>query len=489
MKKQVYAVFLVFMTLFAAGCASAPDAKGTEQSLPLWVTNPPGDKGDVVYFVGSGSAENDADARSAAASDLVSSVTRFLGVKVSSRTTVVAKDTLKKFSTTLNRTIKESSNARINDFKVVDTFSTKGGGVVNVYLLGAYNKKALLKERDRIQKLFAEQQEAISGPEAEGGRLVAAGNYYQGAVKYIEAAAAAAVSSVDNARIKYERNMDKARSAVSKIELSAVTDNLQAYISRPFPHAFQGKITAGKKPLAGVPVKVIYKIMGKNGRKIVRTAVVSSDSDGLVSFTRPPAHFVGSGTLVMTLDFSSEMEKLQDVSDSLYPAVESLYQMIRSKQISYTYTILSHAKEISTGVLVVDEDNSGAYTGKAETGSGIMEVLSEEGFILHSFPVNAKLSGVRGSALVPFVRRTYGNRVKRLIYGTAGIVGFQEEKGMYMVKVSGDIKVADLKTGAILYASGTRFKTAIGSNINSAVSAAFKQFGKEIGREIADTLP
>ncbi len=488
-KKLAYSVLLVVAVLMFAGCVSTPPVKGGGKQLPDWVVTPPGDTADTAYFVGSGSAADDAAARSAAASDLVSSVTRFLGVKVTSRTTVTARDTLKKFSSTLDRTIHESSNARLKDFRVVDTFSKKEKGIVNVYLLGAYNKKALLNERDRIQKLFAEQQEAVSGPEAEGGRLASEGRYYQSAVKYIEAAAAAAYAPVDNARIKYERNMDSARSVISKINLSSVRDNLQVYIKQPFGSPFQGQVTAEGKPLAGVPVTVVYRIMGKNGRKTVRSAVVSSDSKGIVSFTRPPAAFVGKGTLTMKLDFASLMKKLEDVSDSLYPAVESLDKTIQSKEIVYTYTVLSHAKEIPTGVLVIDEDNSGAYTGKMETASGILEVLSSKGFNLRSLPVTASLPGKADSSLVRFVKQKYGDSIRRLIYGTAGIVGFQEEKGMYMVKVSGDIKVVDLRTGSVLYTSGTRFKTAIGSNVTSAMSVAFKQFGKEVGTLAADTLP
>ena len=489
MKKLMYFVLLVSAAVFFVGCVSAPSVKGKGVQLPGWVVTPPGDTADTVYFVGSGSAADDASARSAAAADLVSSVTRFLGVKVTSQTTVVAKDTLKKFSTTLDRTIHESSSAQLGDFKVVDTFADKENGIVNVYLLGAYNKKALLQEKERIGKVFAEQQEAISGPEAEGARLVSAGRPYQAAVKYIEAAAAAAYSTVDNAQIKYERNMDKARSAVSKITLSPVQDNLQVYISMPFTSAFQGKVTSDGKSLSDIPVKVVYKVMRKNGRKAVRSAVVSSDAQGLVSFIRPPAAFVGTDTLTMTPDFSSVMEKLQDVPNKLYPAVESLNKMIQSKQIMFTYTVLSHAKEIPTGVLVIDEDNSGAFTGKVETASGIMEALSSKDFVLRSIPVDTSLVGMNDSALIQFVGKKYGKSVERLIFGTAGIVGFQEEKGMYTVKVSGNIKVVDLKTGNVLYSSGTRFKTAIGSNVNSAMSAAFKQFGKEIGIRIADTLP
>lgn len=480
--------FVLVSVLFLS-CVSTPPTGSGVNSLPGWVVSPPADTSDTVYFVGSGSADNDAAARSAAASDLVSSVTRFLGVKVTSETTVTAKDTLRQFSTTLNRTIHETSSAQLGDFRVVDTYVEEKNGVSNVYLLGAYNKKALFAEKKRIRGIFIEQQQAISGPEAEGDSLVAKGNYYQGAVKYIEAASAAALSSIDNAKIKYERNMDKARTGISHIKLSRVNDNLSTYIAQPFKVAFQGKITGGGASLSNVPIKIVYRIIGKNGRKTVRSVVVSSNNKGLVSYTRPPASFVGTGKLTMILDLSSVMEKLQNVSNDLYPAVESLEKMIGSKKVDFTYTILSHAKEIPTGILVIDEDNSKTYTGSTETASGILESLTERGFSPTALPVESILIDSGDEAFLQFARDHYGNTIRRLIFGNAGIVAFQEEKGMYTVKVSGTIKVVDLETGRILYSSGTRFKTAIGSNVNSAMSAAFKQFGKEIGRNIANTLP
>ncbi len=480
---------VIIVVTVLVSCVSAPPAAEGTGTLPDWVVNPPADTADTVYFIGAGSASDDAAARSAAASDLVSSVTRFLGVKVTSETTVTARDTLEKFTSTLDRTIHESSSAQLGDFKVVDTYAEEKNGVVNVYLLGAYDKTALEKERSRIKEVFAEQQRAISGPEAEGDSLAASGSYYLAAVKYIEAASAAAKSAVDNAKIKFERNMNKARMAVSKIQLSRMNDNLSSYISQPFDESFKCKVTADGKTLADVQVKIVYKAMGKNGRKLVRSAVLSSDEQGVVSFARPPAAFVGPEKLTINLELSAVMENLQEVSSALYPAVESLEEMIQGKRITFSYTVLSHAKEIPTGVLVIDEDNSGVFTGKTDTASGIMETLTAQKFSVQSIPVDSNFKDINDAAFIRLVRQKYGNRFERLIFGTAGIASFQEEKNMFTVKVSGDIRVVELKTGNVLYSSGTRFKTAIGSNASSAMSAAFKQFGKEIGRIMANTLP
>ncbi len=470
------------------GCASAPPA-ASSGSLPDWVVSPPQDTADAVYFIGSGSAADSAAARNAAGADLVSSVTRFLGVKVTSETTVTARDTLKEFTSTLDSTIHESSSAILGDFKVVDTFTEEKNGVVNVYLLGEYKKSSLLKERDRIQAVFAEQREAISGPEAEGDALSKKGEYYNAAVKYIEAASAASVSDVDNAEIKFRRNMDKARKAVSMIQLVPGDTVPSAYIGQPFSQPFVCRVTADGKALSQVPVRISYRIVKSNGRKTVRSSVVSSGIDGTVSFVRPPASFVGSEKLTMSLDLSAAMEKLEDVKKSLYGEVEALDDMLGSKRVSFTYSVLSHAREIPTGILVADEDNSGALTGKTDTAAGILEALSSLKFTVKTLPVSGSLTAGNDDALIKKINAQYGKSIKRLIFGTAGIAGFQEENGMYSVKVSGNIKVVELSTGKILYSSGTRFKTALGTNLNSAISAAFKQFGKETGKLMANTLP
>ena len=482
--------FMAVVTAAAAllGCATAGSGVPGE-TLPQWVVSPPADTADSVYFIGSGSAADDAAARSAAGADLVSSVTRFLGVKVTSETTVTARDSLKEFTTTLDNTIKESSEAILGDFRIVDSYSEEKNGTVSVYLLGEYKKSSLLKERERIQAVFAEQREAVSGPEREGDSLFSRGEYYKAAVKYIEAASAASVSDIDNADIKFRRNMDKARKAVSQLELVSSGKVLSAYINQPFTEPFVSLVQGGGRALAQVPVLVVYKVVKANGKKAVRRTVVSSDDSGRVSFLRPPAAFVGSETLTMSLDLSSAMEKLNDVQKDFYPDVEALEDMTASKRVTFNYKVLSHAKEIPTGILVFDEDNSGALTGKVDTASGILEVLSSLHFTVNSLPVDTEVRKLSDTMLIEHVRKLYGDSVKRLIFGKAGIAAFSEENGMYTVKVSGDIKVVELGSGKVLYSSGTKFKTALGSNLNSAISAAFKQFGKEAGKLMANTLP
>ncbi|RKX87323.1 MAG: hypothetical protein DRP58_03050 [Spirochaetes bacterium] len=475
-------------------CASSPGSENGGE-LPSWVTMPPADTSDTVYFIGAGSnTEGDsAKARNLAGADVVSSITRFLGVKVSSDTTVTAKDTLDKFTSTLDQTIRETSSAQIGDFKIVESFTDKSGTTINVYLLGSYNKKALLEEQARIKAVFAEQKAAISGPEAEGDSLVASSAYFAGAVKYIEAASAASTTDIENAEIKYERNMNKAREAVGNINLYALNDNLNAFIKQTFDNPFELKITGTPgidgKVLSGVPVRITYKIVRENGRKAIRSESVITDSNGMISFFRPPANFVGTERVTMSLDLSASLETLENVPDKLYAQLESLEKIVNSKKIGFTYNVISRAKEIATAVMIIDQDNSGAATGKTETASGILEVLTSEGFSIRSIDVGSDILKMGDESIINTIAKKYAGRFERLVFGTVGISDFQKDGDRFTVKVSGDIKVADLGSGEIIYTSGNRFKSAMGSNAASAMSTAFKQFGKVIGESMANNLP
>ena len=497
MKNKSYLFYLTGILLSLSvlfSCSSSPDpANGNK--LPSWVTMPPADTSDTVYFIGAGSnPDGDAAmARTLAGADVVSSITRFLGVKVSSDTTVTAKDTLEKFTSTLDQTIRETSSAQIGDFKIVEAYTEKNGAMVNVYLLGSYDKQALLKEQSRIKAVFAEQQAAISGPEAEGDSLTASSSFFAAAVKYLEAASAASSTDIDNADIKFERNMNKARKAVGSINLYALNDNLNAFIKQPFDEPFKLIITGTPgidgEILTGVPVRITYKVVRENGRKAVRSETVNTDNNGLVSFIRPPANFVGNERVTMSLDLSASLETLEDIPDNLYAQLESLEDLVNSKNIGFTYNVISRAKEIATAVMIVDQDNSGASTGKTESASGILEVLTLEGFSIRSIDVDSAILNMGDESLINAIAKKYAGRFERLVFGTVGITDYQKDGDRFTVKVSGDIKVADLASGEIIYTSGNRFKSAMGSNAASAMSAAFKQFGKVVGESMANNLP
>ena len=130
---------------------------------------------------------------------------------------------------------------------------------------------------------------------------------YPAAVKYVEAASAAATSDVDNAAIKLERNINKAKTALDSISLTKMTGPQSTGVGEFFVEPFVCKVTYGASAdAAGVPgvnVKISYKEMQRNGRMGIKSLVQQTDSDGMVRFDRPSPGFVGKDFINMRLDF------------------------------------------------------------------------------------------------------------------------------------------------------------------------------------------
>ncbi len=166
-------IVILSAALVLAACASAPD----------WIYTPPADTAGEVFFtgVGSDSAGDTAKAEEAAQDSLVSSVTKYLGTRVSSESTVETIATLESYKTEINELIREESSAYVSDLRIVDkhTAENRDGSVV-VHLLGSYDKNALTAEKERIAALFAERIEAVAGPERDGDELLSAGGGFRG---------------------------------------------------------------------------------------------------------------------------------------------------------------------------------------------------------------------------------------------------------------------------------------------------------------------
>ena len=146
------------------------------------------------------------------------------------------------------------------------------------------------------------------------------------------------------------------------------------------------------------------------------------------------------------------------------------------------------AKEVPTGIAIVDVDRAGNSRNVSDCQAGILESLSEAGFQVRALRVDYPLQDLSDQEIIRRVAAEYGGRIDRVIFGVGSISEFSENEGSYIVKVNGTVKAADLASGEILY-TGSGFKRSRGGNTRSALSAAFKGLGRELGREMAAKLP
>jgi len=501
MGKRLLFVFGVLISIVGgigliASCGSAPPppSSGGGEAAPDWIMSMPADTDESAFFVGVGTSDSGdaAEAENTAVYSMLAEITRFLGVRITAETSIEARDTLEAYEVEMTEKIKQTSAAQVGDFRVKEKYIDRGGEGITVYLLGEYDKEALLKEQARLQAVFVEKQTAISGPEQEGDTFVAGGEYYAGAIKFVEAASAAASSDVDNAAIKLERNINKAKEAIDNINLIPMTDKQITAVGEAFTGPFICKVSAGASPdspgIPGANVRIIYKEMQRNGRLGIKSLVQQTDNEGMIYFNRPAPNFVGNELITMSLDFGSYMEALEDAPDQFQSYVEGLEDLQVGKRITFEYSVFSRAKEIATGIAIIDVDRAGNPMNISDCQAGILENLSEAGFRVQALNVDFPLQDLSDQQIIAQIAGAYGGQVERVIFGVANIAEFSESGDSYIVKVSGTIKAADLAAGTILY-TGNLFKRSRGGNTQSAISAAFKGLGREFGTEMAAKMP
>ncbi len=464
-------------------CTSLSDA-------PEWVTEPPADTDELLWFYGMGfSAEEDqASASSEAANLIVFKITKSMGLSLNSNTTDSARDQYDKFKYNLASSILGKTSSGVKGLVVYDKWTEKTGDGINVHILAQYRGEDFQIEKIRLNELFDEKKGSVSASEKEGDELYEKSKFYHASAKYIEAALLAVDYNLEKAELKFERNITKAQNAIEQIEIENVSGPESVYLGEGFNSDFRVKLSARGVPAAGLPVTAIYKELGANGRKTSKTKTVLTDSEGIAYFAPPKAEWVGREKIVFFLDMRAVIKPLEDVSFELLQYVDGLEQAVNSRRTSFYYDILSKSVEVPTCIMVMDVDRSGNPLDKTDTASGIFSELSSSGFDVFILPVDYRMTAVSDSELIELVRERYGNIYKRFIFGTSEISSFDENSSSVVVKVNGRIKAVELDSGKILFSSSEQ-KRAMGSSNSATISAAFSSLGRMYGSKLVMELP
>ncbi|MBN2440095.1 MAG: hypothetical protein JXJ04_02075 [Spirochaetales bacterium] len=501
MKKNIFwllfVLFITFIFIFP-GCVGSPEPKDDKESTvkaaPDWFFNPPDEDEKYKYFIGSGTSESGdiSEAENNAIRDLMDSIIMFIGVQVDSDTTATARASLDDFSSDISQTVKTTGSARVSGFDIKEKLPHEKEGKITMYLLARYEKKELNKERDRIRKIFEEKYEAISGPEAEGDSFASKKKYYSAALKYIEAAGAASSSDVTNAEIKFERNINKAKGSIEKINLIKINDKLNGLAGEAFPEPFTIKVVSGaSEDDPGIPDVVLeigYKEMTDKGKMRARSQKMKTNAEGILTFDHPIPNFVGSDTVRMNLDFESYMEPLWEVPAQYDEMVDGLDSLIAGKKVVFDYKVESNAKNVTTGIVILDLDYDAAAIKKTETAASLLSALTNEGFKVKLLSIRpTELKDKSDFDIIELLVNKYKSEISRVIFGTARVLSFSNNEGKVFAKSSATVQIVDLMTEEILL-TVVKSVNAMGADESAAQSAGFARLGNDIGKEIKNKL-
>lgn len=479
-------IAVVSVALFS--CASAPSraTAAPVKTAPAWTLETPAPDAKYTYFVGYADGDGAGAATDAASSTLVAEILRYIGVTITADSTATARSTLDSFQADLVQTVTQTSTSRVAGFQIMEKYvADRAAGGVTVHILGRYVTTDLNAEKRRIAGIFQEKIDAVAIPEAEGDDLLADGDVVAAARKFIQAAVAASGSDVENATIKLERNINKAKDALSRVTLEKLTDRLETAPGAVFASPFKAAVKSAGRPLAAVPILVGYQAKLANGKVTTRTASVLSDATGLVSFDHPAPDFVGKATLTMRLDLSSSTEAFVGLGDRYAAMVAGLEDEIAAKRVSFTYSVVSAARSIPTAVWIADTETDGTTSGV--TSSALLQVLAKNGFI--AFAASLAPEGLGSDAVLGAARAALAGKARRLAWGTTRVISVKDDSGKKVATVSAEIKVADLETGRLLY-SAVKQVPALGGTEREAADAARRTLGGQvIGEDLAANLP
>lgn len=477
----VRCVFLLLLAALVQGCSSAPD----------WVAIPPGETPGEIFFTGSGS-DTDGDtakAEEAAENSLIVSVTRYLGVRITSESTVEARATLTEYEERITELIRQESAAYVSDLKIVDKHIVKNrSGTVVVHLLGAYDRAALSAEKERLAELFAERIEAVAGPEREGDRYTESGNLYLAAVSYLASATAALAGDIDNAQIVVDRVLRKAAAAVSRMAVRKLSWPQSAAVGREMPQGFSVAVSGPSGGISEVLFDITWRETKPGGRAGLSSITARTGQDGVVVFDHPAPGTAGDAVVVFSLSFASQLQPLKFAAGKEDELVRGFEQTAAEKTLEFRFRVLSDSMRHPTAVYFVDILDDGSMRTDSDTGAGLYRALAEAGFPLVPFTGDRRLADLDAPGFIKAVREEGLTEARRVVFGAARVVDAVVDGGVHLVSVEGELIVVDLDGGNVLY-SLTSTRTARGRNRGAAVTAAFRELGDQLGAILVKELP
>ncbi|MDX9897307.1 MAG: hypothetical protein RBT62_00175 [Spirochaetia bacterium] len=492
MIKAMRITMVALASIFFAACTTGPQTR----QAPEWTLTTPSADATNTYFVASSSDSkgDTALATEDAALGLISQITRYMGVDISVATTGVAKGTLDSYSADVTSVVKQTGSSKVSGFSIKDRYVVRDGSMVTVYVLAQYVTTDLNKEKARIAAVFKEKVDAVAKPEAAGDAAAESGRHFDAIKFYIEAAVAASGSDIDNAGIKLERTINKARSVLGKLRFIRVDAPTSASLGRDIPKPFQARLVYGEGEQAlGIPgaeLYVSYQRRQSSGRVVSKTERAMTDDKGVVSFLPPPPDFVGKATLNFSLNLDSTRELLDKIPAAYSTLVEATADDMARRSVSFDYVIASAARSIPTGVVVIDIGDNGRPASTSVAQGGLFETLAKEKYKTGLAPIDAAIVSVLDDAAVlKAAKKQYGSGLARLIYGVAKIENSVKDGSMWQATARMTVRCVEFSTGIILY-SVEKTAISVASDEASAKRAALLQVARDaVAKDLMANLP
>ncbi len=471
------AVIVVFLLLLT-GCTTYFNTLRAEiEGVPFWTLQTPSSTLQSVFFVGIGTDEtgNKTTARQKAIENMLTKISAYLKYTVSEE---------------FRRELMNSFSISAIALTITDEYQTETeGGGVRIYLLGDSDRKIISKLlRDNLESSRNASQ-LIDQPVLQAETAFKRKEDLTALGYYIDAAVQAYISPLEDADDLYQDIMNRVDQLLNNLVIQEISSDAAKGI-------ITIQITRGEGIFASkvlyAAFRAEYPIKNSTGKVRYSELFLSTDKNGLVTFSTNNPGFTGQGVVKIYLDIDKYILKLEAVTGIADPRLKQLKEEAANLFIEFPFSLVSPIAGKYVVLSLLEFDLNGSFITGHPGMERMAEVMEENGILANTMGFDAVNTGFDDdnsdeNQLIR-IRSTFDGLVTVAVIGNSGISGTAEGNGGYVATVKGDVKAVYLATGVEIDRSGELVANGFGPTKEAAKKAAMSRFGEIAASRIVSIL-
>jgi len=468
---------IIVLTILMFSCASTSES---ENIIPDWFSNPPSDNKESKYYTVSVQASIFEDIEELAGITFYNNFVNSIGLSEQ-------ESQLEDFAEFRDEIVGLFKGGEVAGFTLIEKQINPLGTEDILYALIELKLDNLEEIEDTIAEVLRSGlSSSLFSDEAE--EHIRNGDIYKGTLSYIKAALESAESS--NFFIT-DKNLSSAIEQLENItmEKNQSPQTLSVGKNGIFSAVLNSGAVTDSSVWNDVSVKVSFRDRKKGSVIGDRFAQLRSDETGLISFVHPSPGFTGEGRVFMELDLFRDTGSLKSLEENHREKLEELKKTVEEISVLFDFDIVSSAPFVPTGILIIDADFLRKPLDSGNMAEGLMKGLNDAGFSVSLLQSDSKsILDLTEPEFLRDLPYMVDSDIKRVIFGVAQIVDFDDSAAGFTVVTEAEIQVINLDSGEILFKESMS-KRVQGGESQSTINTSFKELGKSFSSLLVDKLP
>lgn len=490
-KRQFY-ILLIAVFWLLASCAGG----GGDSSLPVWLESPPEDTVALTFWtaISEGAGEEET-ARQMAADQLLYSLFPEVGFHVDPNSfSGEAKELFDEYREQFRNLCLGTEGEQPEGVTLVEEVSShRESGWMYAYLASA-DSFFLRNFSQDFFPFFDTPDETLQGLLDRAARREELGDLYSAMILYGEAGAYILDSDMVSKDYQYQEYADKVMELVSGITLTIEGGESELLLGKvpDTPYRINLSVPEEHVPfLKEAVVKLEFPESLSYGKVDSRILELKLDEYGSAEFSLGSLQQEGTFSIKVNLDPSPVILAFGDPdSDSKsYMKIARISNCLRSISAFVSLSVKANNKIIPTAVLILDTDITEKPFEDNFCERALLEALAAENYDVYPSDLEpSELLGRSDSGFLRDYKAQFGVELERLVYGIASLSDFDSKDNVYTASTSVILKVADIRTGAVISTQKIS-KTVESSDNQQVIKLAFRELGREAAREFTTKFP